>query len=65
MLYDISSLTKEVRTVQLDKDLILRSIAANTFLYTRELDQTHRQPYNLFLYLVLHVPIRLRTQSCF
>ena len=65
MLHDISSLTKEGRTVQLDKDLILRSIAVNSFLYTRESDQTHRQPYNLFLYLVLHVHIRLRTQSFF
>ena len=48
ILYDISLLTREDRTPQLDKDLIRSSITTKTTYFTRESDQTHTQPFNLF-----------------
>ena len=50
--YNISSLTRVVRTLQLDNGLIRSQITVKTSYQTRESDQTHTQPYNLLRFLI-------------
>ena len=52
ILYNISSLTREVRTLQLDNGLIRSQITVKTSYQIRESDQTHTQPYNLLRFLI-------------